>query len=169
MQNRKRYNFNLGQNPFNSLLSLVVLIAVMAILFFVVKGFISILYWVAPILLIVTLILNYKIVANYVISLFETFKTDILMGMVKVAFTILCYPLVIGWLFAKVLLYRKVDKMKQEFDRQIGGVSEKEQYVDFEELSSKTVDEKPEKPTIIELPKPKEKEKKNPYTDMFDN
>lgn len=168
MQNRQRYNFNSGQNPFNSLLSLVILIGVMVLLFFVVKGFISILYWVAPILLIVTLILNYKIVANYVISLFETFKTDVLMGMVKVAFTLLCYPLVIGWLFAKVLLYRKVDKLKQQFDQQIGS-QEKETFVDFEEISSKTVKEKPENPTIIELPKPKEKEKKNPYTDMFDN
>ncbi len=167
MQQRKSYNFNTGQNPFNSLLSLLVLLGVMVLLFFVVKGFISILYWVAPVLLVITLIINYKIVADYVISLFDTFKTDVLMGMVKVAFTFLCYPLVIGWLFAKALLYRKVDKLKQDFERQIGE-REKEQFVDFEEISSNPVDEKPEKPKIIELPRPKEKDKKNPYNDMFD-
>lgn len=170
MQNRKSFNLKNSQNPFNSLIGLLVLIGVMVLLFFVVKGFISILYWVAPVLLIVTLIINYKVVADYVISVFETFKTDILMGMVKVAFTFLCYPIVIGWLFAKALLYRKVDKMRQEFDSHMGRLEneQKEQFVDFEELNSNTVEGKPEKPTILDLPKPKDKDKKNPYSGMFD-
>jgi hypothetical protein len=170
MQNRKAYSFKDGQNPFNSLISLLILIGVMALLFFAVKGLFSILYLVAPILLIVTLIINYKVVANYAISLFETFKTDILMGMLKVAFTFLCYPIVIGWLFVKALLYRKVEKIRQELDSQMGTFEreKKEQFIDFEELSSKTAKDAPEKPTIIGLPKAKEKEKKNPYNDMFD-
>jgi hypothetical protein len=171
MQSRKTFNFNSSQNPFNSLISLLVLVGVMVLLFFVVKGFISILYLAAPVLLIITLVINYKIVADYVISIFETFKTDVLMGMVKVAFTFLCYPIVIGWLFAKALLFRKVDKIRQELDSQMGLFEKesKEQYIDFEELNSKTGSEKPEKPNIIGLPNPKEKEKKNPYNGMFDS
>jgi hypothetical protein len=166
MQSRQSFNFKNSQNPFNSLLSLVVLIGVMVLLFFVVKGFFSLLYLIAPILLVITLVINYKVVADYMIGLFETFKTDVLMGMVKVAFTFLCYPLVIGWLFAKALLYRKVAKLQQHMQSQMGKL-EQEQFIDFEEISSKKADEKAEKPKIIELPKPKEKDSKNPYSDMF--
>jgi hypothetical protein len=166
MQSRQSFNFKNSQNPFNSLISLVVLIGVMVLLFFVVKGFFSLLYLIAPILLVITLVINYKVVAEYMVSLFETFKTDVLMGMVKVAFTFLCYPLVIGWLFVKALLYRKVAKLQQEMQSQMGKL-EQEQFIDFEEISSKKADTPAEKPRIIELPKPKGKDSKNPYSDMF--
>jgi hypothetical protein len=168
MQSRQSFNFKNSQNPFNSLISLVVLVGVMVLLFFVVTGFFKLLYFVAPILLVVTLVINYKVVAEYVVSLFETFKTDVLMGMVKVAFTFLCYPLVIGWLFAKALLYRKVTKLQQEMQSHMGKLEQnQEQFIDFEEISSKKADEKAEKPKIIELPKPREIDPKNPFKDMF--
>ena len=162
MQYRRTYNTNPGQNPFNSLFSLIVLVGILVLLFFLVKGFFTILYWISPVLLVITLILNYRIVADYVIGIFNTFQTDVLMGIVKIVFSILCYPLVIGWLFAKALLYRKVDKLKQEFNNQVKQ-QQTEEFVDFEELSSDIKDSEPQKPTIFELPKIDEKQKKNPF------
>ncbi len=161
MQYRTSFNINSNrnQNPFNSIVSLLVFFGVLVLLFFLLKGFVTVLYWVAPVLLIATLVINYRIVADYTISIFETFQTDILMGMLKVVFTIFCYPFVIGWLFIKAIFYRKMDTVKKQFENQLQQ-QQGEQYAEFEEISTETnKDKKPEQPIIIELPKPKDKDK----------
>jgi hypothetical protein len=161
-------------NPFGSIINLLIFFVVLAGMYFFIGGVFKLLYLVAPVLLIATLIINYRIVADYAIDVFETFRTDILWGAVKVAFTVLCYPLVIGWLFAKSLIYRKVDKLKQEFDAQVNAVNPNlgskttTEFADFEELSSEVLKktEKKEPPIIVELPKPKEKQQDD-YDQFF--
>jgi hypothetical protein len=153
-------------NPFGSIINLLIFFAVLAGMYFFIGGVFKLLYLVAPILLIATLIINYRIVADYAIDVFETFRTDILWGAVKVAFTVLCYPLVIGWLFAKSLIYRKVDKIKQQFEEQVkatnpnlGSKGTTTEFADFEELSSEMLDKtkKEAPPIVLQIPKIKEK------------
>ncbi len=157
------------KNPFGSIINLLIFFGVLVLMYFFIGGVFKLLYLAAPFLLIATLIINYRIVADYAIDIFETFRTDVLWGVVKVAFTILCYPFVIGWLFAKSLIYRKVDKMKQNFDAQMNATnanfgtnpSVSADFADFEELSSEMLDKnkaKKQEPIIIELPKPKNKQ-----------
>jgi predicted membrane protein len=155
-----------GSNPFNSLMSLLMFAGVLLLLYFVVTGFFSLLYMVAPFLLVATLVINYKVVRDYMASLATSLKSDLLVGIVKIAFTILCYPLVIGWLFAKALIYRKVGSLQQDFQKKMNQ-QEQTQDVDYEEISSEKGTEKPQEPLIIQLPKPKEKDKSNPYDDIF--
>jgi hypothetical protein len=168
MTNRRNFNINSNSNPFGSIVSLVVMIGILLLLFFLVKGFITILYWLAIPIFIITLIINYRVVANYVTSLFDTFQTDILMGVVKVGFTILCYPIVIGWLFAKALVYRKVETLQKSFEEQTQKL-EKEQFVDYEDLTNKNQDDILKGIDKLEMPKPKEKDKNNPYDNIFEN
>jgi hypothetical protein len=153
-------------NPFGSIINLLIFFAVLAGMYFFIGGVFKLLYLVAPILLIATLIINYRIVAEYAIDVFETFRTDILWGAVKVAFTVLCYPLVIGWLFAKSLIYRKVDKIKQQFEEQVNAVNPNSgskgtttEFADFEELSSEMLNKtkKEEPPIVLQIPKIKDK------------
>jgi predicted membrane protein len=161
-----------GSNPFNSLISLLIFGGVLFLLYFLVSGFFKLLYVAAPVLLVVTLIINYRVVRDYAASIVTTMQSDILMGMVKVLFTVLCYPLVIGWLFAKALIYRKVSTLQQDFQKKMTQ-SDLTQDVDYEEISSeelgKTDEKPPQKPIIIQLPKPKEKDKSNPYDDIFES
>jgi predicted membrane protein len=161
-----------GSNPFNSLISLLMFGGVLLLLFVLMKGFFSLLYLAAPVLLVITLIINYRVVRDYAASIVTSLQSDVLMGMVKVLFTVLCYPLVIGWLFAKVLIYRKVSTLQQDFQKKMGQ-SDLTQDVDYEEISSedvgKTTENPPQKPLIIQLPKPKEKDKSNPYDDIFES
>ncbi len=168
MTNRRSFNMNSNSNPFGSIVSLIVMVGILLLLFFLVKGFITILYWLAIPLFIITLIINYRVVANYVTSLFDTFQTDILMGVVKVGFTILCYPIVIGWLFAKALVYRKVETLQKSFEEQNQKI-EKEQFVDYEDLTNKKQDDILKGIDKLEMPKPKEKDKSNPYDNIFEN
>ena len=165
-------------NPFGSIINLLIFFAVLVGMYFFIGGVFKLLYLVAPVLLIATLVINYRIVADYAIDVFETFRTDILWGAVKVAFTVLCYPLVIGWLFAKSLIYRKVDKLKKDFEQQVnatnpnlgsrptGGTTT--EFADFEELSSEILNKskKQEPPIILEIPKLKEKPKDD-YDQFF--
>ncbi len=161
-------------NPFGSIFSLLIIIGIFILLIFMVTGFIKLLYLVAPVLLIATLLINYRLVADYVMGVFETFKTDIVFGIVKVVFSVFCYPFVIGWLFAKAMFYRKVTKIQKDLEQQMGLSTEKSitEVTDYEEISSdlntdeppkKTSQKKPETPIIIELPKPKD-----PLRDDFD-
>ena len=87
-------------------------------------------------------------------------------------FNVLCYPFVIGYLFIKALFYRKMGNMRKQFENQINQ-SQSTQYADYEEISTEIGSEnsniKPEEPTILDLPKPKEKSKSNPYDNLFDN
>jgi hypothetical protein len=168
MTNRRGFNINSNSNPFGSITSLIVMVGILLLLFFLVKGFITILYWLAIPLFIITLIINYRVVANYVTSLFDTFQTDILMGVVKVGFTILCYPIVIGWLFAKALVYRKVETLQKSFEEQTQKL-EKEQFVDYEDITNKKQDDILKGIDKLEMPKPKEKDKSNPYDNIFEN
>ncbi len=158
-------------NPFGSIFSLLMIVAVLVLLIFMVTGFIKLLYLIAPLLLIATLLINYRLVADYVMGVFETFRTDIPMGIVKVLFSVFCYPFVIGWLFAKAMFYRKVTKLQKDLEQQMGTLTETHktaQFTEYEEISSDlNTDEKPEKapekPIIIELPP-----KQDPLRDDFD-
>lgn len=168
---------NSPKNPFSSIINLLIFFGVLVLLYFFVGGLFKLLYLAAPFLLVATLVMNYRIVADYAIDIFETFRTDVLWGAVKVAFTVLCYPFVIGWLFAKALIYRKVGKMKQDFDAQINTTNTNfgkkppisADFADFEELSSEMLDKnkvKKDAPIIIELPKPKDKQQDD-YDQFF--
>lgn len=158
-------------NPFGSIISLLIIIGVLVLLIFMVTGFIKLLYLVAPVLLIATLLINYRIVADYVMGVFETFQTDVLYGIVKVLFSVFCYPFVIGGLFAKAMFYRKVTKIQKDIEQQMGTFTESHeqtQFTDYEEISSdlntdEPSEKAPEKPIIIELPP-----KQDPLRDDFD-
>ena len=150
-----------SNNPFGSIMSLLIFVGILALLFFLVTGFVKLLYLVAPVLLIATMLINYRVVADYVTGVFDTFRTDVLFGIVKVVFSFLCYPFVIGWLFAKAMFYRKVNSLKKDMAQQRGHKNEAQnntQYAEYEEISTDLdINEKPEKPIILDLPKPKDK------------
>jgi uncharacterized membrane protein YciS (DUF1049 family) len=150
-----------SNNPFGSIISLLIFVGILIFLFFVVTSFVKLLYLVAPVLLIATLLINHRIVADYVMGVFDTFRNDILFGIVKILFSVFCYPFVIGWLFAKAMFYRKVNTLKKDMEQQMGHTNQTQddtQYTEYEELSSDLdINKKPEKPIILDLPKPKDK------------
>lgn len=147
-----------SNNPFSSIMSLLIFIGVLVFLFFMVSSLVKLLYLVAPLLLIATLLINYHVVTDYISSVFNTFSTNMPLGIVKVLFSVFCYPFVIGWLFAKVMFYRKINTLKKDMAQQMNQTTNDTQYTDYEEISTDLdINQKPEKPIILELPKPKDK------------
>lgn len=107
------------QNPFSSLWSLLLVAAVIAVLFYVIKGLVSLLYMVAPFLLIAALLINHKVVLNYANQLVETFKVDILKGVIGVLVLVFGYPLVFAWLLVKALFMNKLEKAQRNFGQNL--------------------------------------------------
>lgn len=107
------------QNPFGSLWSLLVMAGIIAILFYVIKGLVNILYLVAPFLLVLALIVNHKVVLNYANQLVETFKTNVLRGIIGVVVLVVGYPFVFAWLLIKALFINRLTKVKQNFGQNL--------------------------------------------------
>lgn len=123
-----------GFGQFGNWKSLLVMAGVTILIFIAARAFLKILYFVAPVLIIATAIINYKVILNYFKSIGNIFKKNPLMGVGAGLLSAFFYPIVIGFLFVQALLYRKSDQIQKEGER------EKGEYVEYEELESHEVE-----------------------------
>lgn len=158
---RRTYFNAKSKGPFGSITALVMVALFFIALYYIASFVFSLLWYVAPVLLIITLVLDHKIVTNYIEWVWSKVKTTPLFGISIAALTVLCFPVVTGYLFSKLLVKRKITKMTETFEKRT-----ESEFVDFEE-----VDSEPIRP--IELPKadapPKMHQKPgNKYDDLFE-
>ena len=128
-------------------------------LFWLAKGVFFILNIIAPFLLIITLILNYKVVLGYGTWLLELIKRDLLLGILAAIGTVFFFPVVSAYLFGKMLLLRKVNKMKNEFNAQ-NTFYQNEEFTSYEEVEEIT-------PNILKLSKTAENQSNSNNYDTF--
>ena len=88
-------------NPFNSILSVIIFVGVIVGLFYLAKGVFQILNLLSPILIILTLIIDYRVVTSYLKMLWNHLKTNPLMGIGLILLTIIAHPLVAGFPFCE--------------------------------------------------------------------
>ncbi len=155
MQERR----NIDVNPFSSIFSILVMVLIFVGLFFVAKGIFTILAWLAPILLIATAVIDYKVILNYGKWLLNLLRKDLLLGIGGILLTIFGFPVIAGFLFGKALIYRKLKKMNQEFEGESS--SEFLEYEEINEEPSSTL----ELPTFEKEEKPQKKN--NDYEQLF--
>lgn len=145
---------NMSKNPGQWLMGLLGLIAFFFVLFFLVKGVFTILSFVAPVLLILTAIINYRVITSYVSMLWSLFKKEWWLGILGAILTVVGFPFVSGFLFFKALLLRKVDSIQSEMEGR-----RNDEFIDYEDLS-----EEPSEQLILKEPEPKAN---NRYDEMF--
>ena len=139
-----------NSNPFGSITSLLVMAAVIIGLFFVAKGIFNLLAWAAPVLLIITLILDHKVILDFGAWLVKLLKTNVLNGIIAVLFVVFAFPLVAGFLFSKAVLKRQSKGMRRMFEEQQRATQENTAFdsniedIEFEELDIDDVPEKSE-------------------------
>ena len=154
MTNRKNIEINSG----NSLVGILMLVVVFVALYFIASSIFTLLSWLAPVLLIITAILDHKIILNYGKWLLKLLKDNVLMGIGAVLLTIIGFPVVSGFLFVKALLYRKVNKLNEEVKRRQQG-----EFIEYEEIDSSPK---------LELPtrkKEAQKESRSGYEELFED
>lgn len=135
-------------------------IILLIFLFWLAKGIFNILNIIAPFLLILTLVLNYRVVLGYGKWLLDLLKRDFLMGILACLGTVVFFPLVSGYLFAKVLLLRKVSSLKAPF-AQINWESAEDGFTNYEEVI-------PQKTEKLELPQQSKPKIEHNYDSFFE-
>jgi len=163
-------------NPFNSILSIVFLVAIFIGLYYVATGLFEILSLLAPFMLIGALIINYKVVTNYGKWLLNTLKTNFVRGLIMSILTFVGFPVISGYLLLKAYLSKKVEKIQADFQER-----SRPDYADFEEVGDTEMDfedlsdekpldlnaPKPIKPEIRQSSTPKSKEGGSDYDQFF--
>ena len=154
MTNRRSASFK-----FDSFASILLLVVFFVALFFVLTGIFWVLKYVAPVLLLFAFLIDRQVVIGYGKWLVDLVKKNPLMGIVAIALTILGYTVVFPFLFVKALFKKKVKDMTKRFEQQSGAYQQtKDEFVDYEEVSSETHEEEPlELPDLKKQARPQQK------------
>ena len=158
---RQTYYKTRSNGPFGSIIALVMFVLFFVALYYVASFVFSLLWYVAPVLIIATLVMDHKIVTDYIEWIWNKIKVNPIFGISMVALTVFCFPIVAGYLFSKLLVKRKITKMTQAFEQRKEG-----EFVEYEEVESEPIQP-------VELPKaeppPKVKQQPgNKYDDLFE-
>lgn len=154
----KAYRMGGNNNPFGFLGPLLILTIFFAALFFIARGIFKLLAFVAPFILIITLILDYKVVLNFLKSTLKLLRENTMVGLIAIILGIIGYPIVLGYLFFKALGSRNNKKRfaKTEINQNT--------FTEFEEIVED--DEFLELPPIKQPQQPP-KEEDNKYDHLF--
>lgn len=159
MQTQGSYQFGGGSNnPLKGLVGIAAAIFFFIALFWFMKFLFNILWFLLPVMLIATAIIDYKVILDYLSWLGRLFKSNMLSGILVGALTLIGAPVVALFLLGKALLKKKVKTMTEEVERRQEG-----EYVNYEEVESEIL-ELPQ----IEMPKKEPKSSNNNnYEDLF--
>jgi len=108
------YRYRSGSSSLaGTLISLIVFAAILVILYYLFRMF----YWLAalamPVLLIATLLINYRVVTRFFLMLWSLIKVRPVLGVLASVFTVLLFPVVVVILFVQALFLRKVARVQQ--------------------------------------------------------
>lgn len=134
----------------------------MVVLFYLAKGLFTILAWAAPVLLILTLIINYNVVINYGKWIFNQYRNQnwpVALG--ATALTVLAFPFVSLFLFGKAVIMKKITEAFPEAAEAAQQARKEDDFVEYEEIVEDPLE-------LPELPKDvQEKIDKNDYENLF--
>jgi len=159
----KQYNFgNNRGNPMGPFVPLLFLAIILFLLYFIAKGIFALLYWAAPVLFILALIIDYRVFTDYIKFVINLLKSKPLMGVILILLSIIGYPVLSGFLFFKALMRRQIKKLKKE-----SRVNTESTYTEYE-----VVDEDDMEEDFLELPQQsqqkQERREGNSYDNLFD-
>lgn len=146
---------------FNLVAGLLMLVAAIFVLKFLVSSIWYVLGLLAPVLLVITLILNRNVVFDYVKGMMNRLKNDTLTGVAQVAGTFFLFPFVSAYLFGKAMLIRKVGKIKAEKEAEREG-----EFAEYEELEDDDVLDLKDVEEVVQTRTPTAKPN-NKYDDLF--
>jgi len=143
----------------NGIMGFIMTVAILAIIFLVIRGLWKLLYFAAPVLIILALIINYRTILNYLKFILGLLHRNVLSGIIMILISVIGFPFLSGLLFGKAILDRKMNKLVRAHK-----ANEEGEMVDYEEVI------RPEREDSLNL-RPMEKQKpevkENPYKDLF--
>ncbi len=125
----------------NPILSFIFITLVLVTLFYLAKGVFWVLTWAAPVLLIITLIIDAKVVLDYLSNLWNQLYKTPFFGILAIALSFFAAPVVIFYLFGKAMLKRKVAKFQNDFQQRYQGFENQQGHYHQSQQNNITDDE----------------------------
>ncbi len=147
--------------------------------FFIMKWMFKLLMYAAPILFVLALIINWRVVANTGKNFLKTLETNPIKGILLAVLGFFGFPLLALYLFLAALGARKIESIQQQFQQNSpfgAGPVKEDTYAEYEEIETKpkrpfgeplSAPEMPEKEPV-KPPEEKPKPKANPYDSIFE-
>lgn len=143
--------------PFNSIVGILMVVGVILAIYYISSLVFKLLYFISPVLLVATLIIDYKVVVNFGKWLISLIKRNTVLGIGATLLSLVAYPITSVFLLGSALFKRKVNQVRTNYQMQKEG-----ELVDFEEIESR--------PSKLELPdlEKRAQQKDNGYEQLFD-
>lgn len=149
-----------GGGPFSTLTGIIIAILFFVVLFWLTKLVFKILWFVAPVLFIASLIIDTNVFLGYARWVGKHLRSNPLVGIGAIVLSALMFPLLAVFLLGKAMFKRKMRQARQEHE-----IRTKGELIDYEEI----VDEEPlELPKIEKTRRPRPAEPGNEYDRIFD-
>lgn len=153
MRYRKEFNVN-NNNPFSSITGILLVVLFLVALYFIARAIFTILYYLAPVMIVAALIIDHKVVLGYAKWLGGLLRDNLLLGIGAIVLSVLGFPVLSAFLLGKALFRRQVKKAREE--PEAGKIGE---YIEYEELDDEH----------LELPRMNREEKKPDRPQKKDN
>jgi hypothetical protein len=147
-----------GFSTNNIWVGVITLVLGIVAIYFLFIGLYKLLYLLSPVLIVLALIIDYKVVTGYLMTIWNLLKTNTIVGIGASLLTFFGYPFVSGYLFAKALFKRQLKKFEETHGTQAR--PKQEEFTEYE-----VVEDEPH----LELPELSKEELPNEYDDIFGN
>ena len=136
-------------NSFSGLTGLLIIAGVVLLGYYAITGFMSLIWWAFPAIVIATLIIDYKVVINHFKTIGNAFQRDILRGLLYAGFTFFAAPVVAVWLLFKAIAKKRLasiganfqERMQDRFQEGLGNYQQPkkqspEYFTEYEEVET---------------------------------
>ncbi|MEM9929112.1 MAG: hypothetical protein AAF840_04800 [Bacteroidota bacterium] len=153
------------RNPLGGIGGFLIGLVVLYLLFKLAGFVFNIIWAVAPILFIASLIIDHKVFLGYVGSLKRLFQRNWVMGLAAGVLSLVLYPLVSVYLLGMALFKKKLKEKAEEADVRRNG-----EWADFEEVPMDPMDLDIDYEELPPPPEPlrREEKKDTKYDDLFE-
>ncbi|WP_353481079.1 hypothetical protein [Haliscomenobacter sp.] len=122
---------NKSDNPWKAIIGVAVIVTFLVGLFMLARFVFTLMYYLSPIMLIAALIIDYRVVLDYLKWVRNTFRRDNISGVLIGIVSIIGFPILSAYFLANALLKKQVKKVKTAYERQRDG-----DLVEYEELET---------------------------------
>ena len=128
---------NKNSNSANPIIGVIGLVVFLIVAYLLIKSIAWVLGLIAPVLLILTLIMDHSVVTDYVKWILNLFKSKWYYGLGAGAMTFFGFPFVSAFLFGKAMFKKKI--IGSGFGDAMKGENREEEYTNYEEVDSEIV------------------------------
>lgn len=149
MTTQRSYQFGGNNNsPFQGMVGIVIGILFFVGMFYFVKILFNILWFLLPVIIIATAIIDHKVILNYATWVGRLFQRNLIAGIAAAILTIIGAPVVGVFLLGRALLRKKIKDVQTDAEQRRQG-----EFVEFEELESETMELPPLDTPTAQQPK----------------